>query len=606
MQFGRFPRKTILAATLLLAFSAANASLLEQTGTPTAPPVEMKTYGVDVATRVGLKAVIPSGWQLFVHRSVELPESLSWKVDESWVSVLNNFAKTNDIAVLVDWDKKTVHFRTTALALDEQEKRQMIAQAAATPLPSFKADEAAKSSASAAPKAPGASAAAEVKPIPPHADVAVASVEKAGATTSVTLAVGTADPVVPAVSGVASSAPAKAEPAAVATGASMFDRVLDAASKPTGAPVVTVAKTMPSAEVASVPSATAPATAPAPAMGSAMASAMAPAAAVVAAPAQPVAPAAASIQATPAASQAASAYVEQPLAGRTVGEAFNRKTVDAVVAAAAEKHGYAVSWEAADVQFPGPVTILGADMGEDMRLVLRALGGRRSPVSIDLYRGSSVVRVRNASGTAEVMVREEPFSGAIREKSVPSFTVKVAAETAQAPSAVIAPASALQQPMAPPPASVAVMAAATPVEPIAASAAPRVIVAEPKRMDTAVDTIKKLAPAVEPKVVQPAPIAVAEADVPAPAAKAVVPMLTTLRVERGESLRSAIEAVLESGWTLKWDVNGDMEANTSLEVTGESLAAVLNKVLPRLALSADIYKPSKLIVVRPADAALDK
>lgn len=646
MQIGRFPRKTILAATLLLAFSAANASFLEQVGSPPATTVAMTTYGVDVATRVGLKAVIPSGWQLFVHRSVELPESLSWKVEESWVSVLSNFAKANDIAVLVDWDKKSVYFRTTALALQEQEKRQMIAQAAATPLPSFKSDEPATAPAPAVAAAVVAAApqSAAEKPVAELTAPAPAPVAVASAPAPEPVAVGTTEAKPPVVTGVA-EVPKAAEPKA-----SLLDRVLDAAAQPaTVKPMVkaaepelkaaAAAQVTPNAAAVNVdatktavadkvletaaPKAVTPVvatvaseaakpleTAVTPAIVAAPGAVMNGAAAQAALAVAAAVPAPTLVPASVPAAAPAPAYTEQVLAAdKPAAEAFNRQSVDMVVRSAAEKHGYIVSWEAADVQFPGPVTILGADMGEDMRLVLRALGGRRSPVSIDVYRNSNVVRVRNASGTAEVAFSELPFQGAIREKSAPTFTVKVKPETAVLPTLIAAPAPVVARP-AP------VLVAAAPVAPVAppvavvtapAPMAAMPVVPEPARLDTAVPVIKKLedaAPMVATGTPAASQVSYGETETrpePKPVVAAVV-----LRVERGEALHAAIEALLEPGWSLKWDVNGDMEANTALEVAGESLAAVLNKVLPRLALSADIYKPSKLVVIRPADAALDK
>jgi hypothetical protein len=610
MHFGRFPRKTLLAATLLLAFSAANASFLEQSGTAPTPPAAMDTYGVDVATRVGLKAVIPSGWKLFVHRSVELPESLSWKVGESWVSVLNNFAKANDIAILVDWDKKSVYFRTTSLALQEQEKRQMITQAAATPLPSFKTGE--KAPVVAKPAEPVAAApvlaSAESKPVPavaptsPEVRVAaatgsaptIASVEPAktiaakiepivstaGATAATTaMAVGAAEPVPPLASGMtlAAKAPVNSRVAPEAS-LGLTESLVAAANEPFVAPkstskAVALDTTTATTKVAVSPASaqTKPAevllmkSAPEPAP---IAVATAPAVAPVSTPTTPMFAAQVAAPQPAVAIAAPSTYAEQPLPTHTAAEAFNRKAVDQVIRAAADKHGYVISWEAADVQFPGPVTILGADMGEDMKLVLRALGGRRSPVSIDVYRASNVVRVRNASGTAEVAFMDGAYTGAIREKSVATFTVKVREEAAALPTLVAAPA-----PM-----------------PHVVATGPVAVVPEPARVDTAVPTVKKLEPA-------------ARAEVPAETSLAPV---VTLRVEKGDTLRPAIESLLEPGWSLKWDVNGEMEANTRLEASGVSLIAVLNDVLPRMALSADAYKPSKLIVIRPADPALDK
>jgi hypothetical protein len=629
MQFGRLPRKTLLAATLCLAFSAANAAFLEQTGTPAAPPVVMKTYGVDVSTRVGLKAVIPAGWQLFVHRSVELPESLSWKVDESWVSVLNNFSTANDVAVLVDWDKKAVYFRSTEVAMQEQEKRQMIAQAAATPLPSFKAEEAVAPKVEKAVEAVVATASVPVVPVvvPDPKPATVEAVATAIETASSALAAGAASAIAPVASAAVAAVVPKVEdvavaaipatPTAPAARVSALDRLLDAATKPVlaveQAPVAPVQKVAiaPAPVVAPVTSST-----PVPVMAAPLPASQPVLVAV--APVATIAPknspattvvvaAAAEVPAAQAAtSPVTAAYAEQSLVERPAGEAFNRKAVDEVIRSAAEKNGYMVSWEAADVQFPGPVTILGADMGEDMRLVLRALGGRRSPVSIDVYRASNVVRVRNAAGAAEVTFKDEPFSGNIREKSVSTFTAKVAMDVAPPRVAVGVPAP-LPAPVtvAKAPAPVVVAAAPAVAAPVAPAPIPAIIVAEPERLDTAVDNIKKLGPSLTEQQLAAKPSTHAgDMDIPAPVKP--VQAAVVLRVEAGESLRPAVEAILEQGWTLKWQVNGDMEANTRLEIGGESIAAILNKVLPRLSLSADIYKPSKLIVIRPADAALDK
>ncbi len=689
MQFGRFPRKTILAATLCLAFSAANASFLEQTGTPQALPAAMKTYGVDVSARIGLKAVIPSGWQLFVHRSVTLPDTLSWKVDESWVSVLNTYATSNDIAVLIDWDKKAVYFRSNEVALQEDEKRQMIAEAAATPLPSLKAepevvavaaDKVAPGSDSvgapgataaviatqhsvAEPGTPAGATAATTEAVSATAMAVSASVGAVASTTLATAVVAAALAAQPATPVAPAAAPIAApEVAPVATNASAstslvvsaasVDSLLDSASKPMTAPTVVsvgqaaIVESASKVETAPVPApvfvptptstpvvaVTAPASAsktttdvetgitetvtPLPAAVLSATAAVAktevalsapvsvvtasPAVVVAAAPA-PV-PMQASVSAAPA--EAAPAYAVQTFE-RPAGEAFNQQAVDEVVRAAADKSGYSMSWEAADVQFPGPVTILGADMGEDMRLVLRALGGRRSPVSIDVYRASNVVRVRNASGAAEVAFHDEPFAGAIREKSVAVFTARPV-EAAPRPVPVPHIEVAAQPTPVAVPAVVPVVAPVAPMAVAIVAPTPAVVVAEPERKDTAVNTVKQLGPSLTAAQLEASAPQPQVGDLAMPAPAKVVKANVVLHVEEGASLRSAIEAVLEQGWSLKWELNGDMEANTTLDIGGESIAAVLNKVLPRLSLSADIYKPSKLIVIRPADAALDK
>jgi hypothetical protein len=653
MHFGRFPRKTLLAATLLLAFSSANASFVEQIGTPALPLAVMGTYAADAQLKSGLKAVIPAGWQLFQHQSVDMPAALSWEPTDTWVSALNKFASKNDIAVLIDWDKKAVYFRSTSLALQEQEKRQMIAQAASTPLPSFArpaakpVDQAAKPALAAAVTAPAAplavsraarevAGAAAVAVKPEAAPAVSAGLAKVPATLAAPAALATvtavavaapaapAVPVAPAVSGVAALASAvipSPAPAPVPAPATAAPVSVAAEPKPATAAATTVAAAVPAASPAAgqaavpamkpalKPSATRPAlrlaatTATVPTVAAPAALPVAP----VPAPAPAVMPAVVPVSvaaATPAVPAAAPAA-----ASSTPGAAaFNREPVSKVVASAGAKHGYTVSWEAPQVVFPGPVTLLGADMGEDMRLVLRALGGRRAALSMTVYRDSKVVVVREAPyGMADVSFTDMPFSGTLREPA----PLKDTRTLFVAPPAVAVPASLAALPLVRPaavatparvPAATLVAApvtapavtpvAARPAAPALAAAVPSPaaeplrVTPEPARLATAVDTVKKLEPAK-----------------PAVAAEL---RTVTLRVAAGGSLRDAIEAQLEPGWSLKWDVAGAFEANTELKASGESLVAVLNQVLPRLKLSADIYKPSKLVVVREADPALDK
>jgi len=633
MHFGRFPRKTLLAATLLLAFSSANASFVEQIGTPVTPLAVMGTYAADATIKSGLKAVIPAGWQLFQHQSVEMPAGLSWEKDDTWVSTLNKFASKNDIAILIDWDKKAVFFRSTALALQEQEKRQMIAQAASTPLPAFKKEAAAVKPAEKAVITPGADAGpAPAHTVPASRVASVAQVAPTVTTVAPTLARTatpavsapvTATPVTTAQVAAILPAPAPAvQPSLVAAPAPV---VAEPVAAPAVKPVVKPSLTRPALRPAVVTSAGASAAAPAapvavtppgaPTAAAPGATAAQPQAPVVAAPViVPVkAPVTAAVPVTapiiaPAAAPVTAPLITAPAPVATPGAvAFNREPVSKVVAVAGAKHGYTVSWEAPAVDFQGPVTLLGADMGEDMNLVLRALGGRRAPVSITVYRESNVVVVREAvGGNANVAFTEVPFSGLIREVKAPKVVAAVVPSFA--PAAVTAPmfrpvTAAVAVPvMAPLPvvhapviaASTAAPApvvkpAVTPVQaaqvaaPIAAATH---VIPEPARLATAVDTVKKMEPA----------------------KAGVAPDLSvvTLHVPAGGSLRDAIENLLEPGWTLKWELSDGLEAKTTLHASGESLVAVLNSVLPRLKLSADVYKPSKLVVVREADAALDK
>jgi ribonuclease E len=272
-----------------------------------------------------------------------------------------------------------------------------------------------------------------------------------------------------------------------------------------------------------------------------------------------------------------------------------------VVASAGAKHGYTVSWDASQVMFPGPVTLLGADMGEDMNLVLRALGGRRAAVEITVYRSSNVVVVRDAAtGNAAVSFTDVPFSGRIREISAPKSNSSVfAAAQVAAPLPLPAPVRVVATPVAPAapayaapvkalplPSTVRVTPAYVAPAPVLVAAEPVRVTPEPARLDTAVATVKKMEPA------QPLVVATSR--------------VVTLRVAAGGQLRDAIEAILEPEWTLKWEVKDDLVANSEMSASGESVKATLNQVLPRLKLSADFYKPSKLVIVREADEALDK
>lgn len=127
----------VLGLTLSILTTGAFAAPLESKGSPTPNVATMPSYGMDVPTRMGLKTVIPAEWQLFVHRTVALPETMNWNRGEAWPAVLTKFASDNQMAVLIDWDNHVVMLRSPEQALEEGATRQEIAQAATTPLPKF-------------------------------------------------------------------------------------------------------------------------------------------------------------------------------------------------------------------------------------------------------------------------------------------------------------------------------------------------------------------------------------------------------------------------------------------------------------------------------------
>jgi len=130
-------RRPVHAFALGLAFSlltsAAFALGLEQKGQPETQLSTMPNYGMEVPSRAALKTIIPAGWQLFVHQSAKLPETISWKLGDPWPRVLAELSQQNQMAVLIDWDARTVLIRTEDVAVQERATRQEIAQAAVTP-----------------------------------------------------------------------------------------------------------------------------------------------------------------------------------------------------------------------------------------------------------------------------------------------------------------------------------------------------------------------------------------------------------------------------------------------------------------------------------------
>ncbi len=126
-----------IGLALSLLSSAVFALGLEQKGQPEAQLSTMPNYGMEVPSRSALKTVIPAGWQLFVHQSAKLPETMSWKLGDPWPRVLAELAQQNKLSVLLDWEERTVLIRTEDVAVEERATRQEIAQAAVTPLPKF-------------------------------------------------------------------------------------------------------------------------------------------------------------------------------------------------------------------------------------------------------------------------------------------------------------------------------------------------------------------------------------------------------------------------------------------------------------------------------------
>lgn len=517
-----YPAAMVIA--LSVAFGTAQAKSLEQVGAAEGQAEPLKTYGVDVSAKAGLKALLPSGWNLFIYKNTSLPQHISWTVTDTWITALDKFAGSNNLAVRLDWSKKAVYISSPEVAMEASAKLAEIDNAARTPLPAYapatKLTAATLPSASAQPVAPTQAMPAQAKPVAPtqYRPVTVA----AAAATSNTPAV-------------------LATPAAASAPIAVNKEVRISPDVLARALAATAPHTEPNKAVVPSTPAAMPAMPVVPTIG-----------------AQPT-PSAPTLAAAPSTPSAAAAALSQPA---TASDAFVRGNMEDIVRKTAEKVGYQVSWETVSLPLDGPVTFLGVDAAEDMRLLQKSLGNRQSPISVEVYRGSNVIRITPSSPSKEPLaVYNSSFSGLI------GFGPK---NSGQALASISAPGAGV-----------------TTTTPLAAQAPARTtVLAPPGAPATTSSAVMPLAKAVPPVA-------------PAPA-------VLSLKLAKGDSLSKSISQFLKAqGWELKWQVPNDMEAGFQFTAEGTTIGQVLGKLLPKLGLDTDIYGPSKMVVVRVIDTSAD-
>jgi len=492
-----YPAAMVIA--LSVAASAAQAKSLEQVGAAEGRGEPLKTYGVDVSTKSGLKTLLPTGWDLFIYKNTKLPQSISWTVGDTWVGALEKFADSNGLAVRLDWAKKAVYVSTPEVALETRAKLAEISNASRTPLPAY--------SVSTAPAKQPAAAAPVV--LPPSKPLVAASAPAPTPAPAVAAPLPTYRPVTP------TPAPTPVlSPEASRASADLLARAL-AATAPVGPGAVPPVLATPAAPVAAVGPA------------------------LVAGAAQAVA--------TSAVRPVAAPQAAEPV---TASDAFVRGNMEEIVRKTAAKLGYQVSWETVSLPLTGPVTFLGVDAAEDMRLLQKSLGLRQSPIAIEVYRGSQLIRVTASAQSREPLaVYDSTYSGLIGygpKTSAPSHLAQVAPPAAQP--------------------TVAPEARTLPTPTVATTRAPAPVAQVPV------------------VVVKPAPT------------------LLTLQIAKGDSLKKAISQFLKAeGWELDWRVGDDLESQYPFTATGASVALTLRELLPKLGLDTDVYGPSKMVIVRPID-----
>lgn len=454
MNLRNFKPKLLAVAAFTLLSGSVFASV-EYNGTPDAQIPVLKTYGVDVPTRNGLKSVLPQGWTLFIHKSVTLPEQMSWKPGDPWTQALEDMAQQQDLLLKLDWDRKTVTIETREVAAAEKAKQQAPV-AAAKPVVMESAVQ------------------APAEPVLKKAEAVSAPVRVA----------------------VAQSATPKITPITPST-----QKVVVEPIAPVAQPVVGASAPVLRQEVK-------PAQMPV----------------AIRAP-EPVA----RIE-----SAVTGVFPKNGAQAQIGGSA--KETVERIAA----RFNYFVSWEAPDVTIPGALTLLGVDVAEDVKLLQNAIGQQQTPISIEVYRGSSVLHVVPRSMAAEaVSLRDVPFNGTLANAAM--------GRRAVAP-ATVAPA-------------------------------PRVV------------------PAVAASVAAPAATVVASATKTAESAP------VTLVIQKGDSLTNTLKSFfLAQGWDMQWRAASDLQATYPVTIDAADPKKAMAKLLPKLGLAADFYNPSKLVVIRSADA----
>lgn len=544
----------------------AGASPFIEVDPPAAKAAATATYGVDVSARTAIRTLVPSEWSVLVHKDSALPRAVSWQKGVPWVDALKQALSGSDVAVMVDWSSRVVRLRPHDVALREGAvtSPELSATTSATPSPV---------AASAPVLAPGPADAAPVeqRTAPPSAPPA-SQVVAAPAASSAVFAPEDLD----RIKGTQSMAVTYGVVKPAGHGPLFKAQVVEAARQPDA----------PAAAHAPLTSATSVSGRPSVASDRAML------------------PAATHQVKAPEVNVAGGASAGLPPPGREM--AFNAPDLHGTFVRVAELHEmHLIYLLDPSLKIPGPLTILGVDPAEDVRLVLRALGAR-SPVQVEVYRAQRILRVSLAAeeGLAGLRVMERLYEGPL---SVPVAAMEPSMAAAASPAAVImsvTPPPALNVNSSAPVQTVAIGAPA-PLPAPSASQPP--VAATPSGASNGLGSshpASQTAPVVN---AQPAPdVVLAQPDhspAPTPQAQPVIRLV----VEPGEDLELVlVEFMKREGFELRWQVDGRFEASSRFEGSATTVAGVLRLLLPRLGLSADVKTDAKLVFVRQADPLTDR
>jgi hypothetical protein len=530
--------RALLSAALAVATLPAYGGTFKQLGrAESATP--LTTYGMQVDPERAIKTVVPSTWQSSVHPGTPLVEKVSWEPADNWVTVLNRIADQNDAGVLIDWGNKRVIFRPLGVALEEEAKLEQARQAATTPLPAY---------------VPRAEAQAASRPAgPPDSTPAPGS----GTIVAGTVAQPQAGSRTPSPAGgtapAASSAASMPTLASAGTSPKMTDPSTGA--KPGMPPAGWVApRTAPTSTnqptvVAGAnrglqnTSGAAPSgqvrTAPPPTV-------VQPTRMATTAGGAPAGPpgstqASAALAAGPMPMSTTTASVVQPK-GPSAGpsKSFNDVPIKIAADGLATLHGYKTVWQAGGEYLPGPVTFMGENINEDFLLMSRALGPN-FPILLQLVPAKKEIVARYKD--------PEKHLAALEQQRKATEAVQARATKVPASSDPLMGASAT-------------LAGTPGAATIPGLGAPGIAGG----------------PAVAPG-----------------------PRELVLDIKQGETLSTSLERFFKKeGWRLEWKVGTDLKAGSNMTLKGAGVAQVLDQLLPRLGMAADLYNPSKLAVIRVA------
>jgi hypothetical protein len=652
----------VLGLSLSILATGAFAASLESKGSPTPNVATMPTYGMDVPTRMGLKSVLPADWQLFVHRTVALPETMNWNKGEAWPAVLTKFASDNQMAVLIDWDNHVVMLRSPEQALEEGATRQEIAQAATTPLPKF---------VEAKPRTEPTKAPLLAQSTPDVVSPAVQALPKFNVMTAPEKA-----PVVAKVSTLAVQPSPAATVSATAGGSAP---VADNPVTMDGKTVMVAAKVLPAPTPASAEKSV---SAPPPANPvaqpdsklAALRQAQAAESTKLAAAQKAREDEATKLAATSQAREAESAKLA---AAQQARESEAAKLASVTQAREAEVVKLAGVQKAAQDEAAKLAGLKKASEEQAATLAAAQAAAKAAVMPMPVIRvnptPAMVVAQQNAAKTAPaanlVSTDEFTYSGpvalnrptarkvaqAIADRfdmrlvyAAEEFTlpgpVTLLAESASQDAQLLERAVGRFGPVVlevdagqkvirvvPRNASPQMLAEIRSRRPVIAAPVVRapavkapVVIAAAAAVTPPVVAAPVVAPVIAPVVapaaaagVEPIPPSrigapmlarVQQATAEAPAmAKPAADTALTLDIAAKQPLEDAVARLARTqGYTVEWKVSGGFDANRSMSFTGRSLRDILVQVLPKLGLSADINTREKHIVVRPADAARDR